>query len=173
MKATKTKKTKLRGLQSASELYRPSGRRMSAKLEGYKSINTWYDFWVMQICSTMHIWCGTTPWPLVRKRTIPTERPPLVGQVNAETWQKYYISLRSISEQLKNMVASSCEAIQLWELLRRNSQWWQRIVLTVNLLDFRSRSSLGKRPHWFFSVSGKVNKSPPPQDIAFFIVGCL
>jgi hypothetical protein len=24
-----------------------------------------------------------TPWPLVRKRTIPTERPPLVGEVNA------------------------------------------------------------------------------------------
>jgi hypothetical protein len=25
----------------------------------------------------------TTPWPLVRKRTIPTERPPLVGEVSA------------------------------------------------------------------------------------------
>jgi hypothetical protein len=24
-----------------------------------------------------------TPWPLVRKRTIPTERPPLVGEVSA------------------------------------------------------------------------------------------
>jgi hypothetical protein len=24
-----------------------------------------------------------TPWPVVRKRTIPTERPPLVGEVNA------------------------------------------------------------------------------------------
>jgi hypothetical protein len=24
-----------------------------------------------------------TPWPLVRKRTIPTERPQLVGQVSA------------------------------------------------------------------------------------------
>jgi hypothetical protein len=23
----------------------------------------------------------TTPWPLVRKRTIPTERPPLVGEI--------------------------------------------------------------------------------------------
>jgi hypothetical protein len=22
-----------------------------------------------------------TPWPLVRKRTIPTERPPLVGEI--------------------------------------------------------------------------------------------
>jgi hypothetical protein len=26
---------------------------------------------------------NTTPWPLVRKRTIPTERPPLVGEFNA------------------------------------------------------------------------------------------
>jgi hypothetical protein len=24
---------------------------------------------------------GITPWPLVRKRTIPTERPPLVGEI--------------------------------------------------------------------------------------------
>jgi hypothetical protein len=24
-----------------------------------------------------------TPWPLVRKRTIPTERPPLLGEVSA------------------------------------------------------------------------------------------
>jgi hypothetical protein len=24
---------------------------------------------------------GCTPWPLVRKRTIPTERPPLVGEI--------------------------------------------------------------------------------------------
>jgi hypothetical protein len=25
-----------------------------------------------------------TPWPLVRKRTIPTEQPPLVGEVSAK-----------------------------------------------------------------------------------------
>jgi hypothetical protein len=31
------------------------------------------------------IWLNvsTTPWLLVRKRTIPTERPPLVDEVNA------------------------------------------------------------------------------------------
>jgi hypothetical protein len=27
-----------------------------------------------------------TPWPLVRKQTIPTERPPFVGQVSANFW---------------------------------------------------------------------------------------
>jgi hypothetical protein len=25
--------------------------------------------------------CKQTPWPLVRKRTIPTERPPLVDEI--------------------------------------------------------------------------------------------
>jgi hypothetical protein len=25
-----------------------------------------------------------TPWPLVRKRTIPTERPPLVGEIQCQ-----------------------------------------------------------------------------------------
>jgi hypothetical protein len=25
-----------------------------------------------------------TPWPVVRKRTIPTEQPPLVGEVSAK-----------------------------------------------------------------------------------------
>jgi hypothetical protein len=26
---------------------------------------------------------NTTPWPVVRKRTIPTERPPLIGEASA------------------------------------------------------------------------------------------
>jgi hypothetical protein len=29
-----------------------------------------------------------TPWPLVRKRTIPTERSPLVGEVSAITYDR-------------------------------------------------------------------------------------
>jgi hypothetical protein len=28
--------------------------------------------------------CLQTPWPLVRKRTIPTERPPLVGEIQCQ-----------------------------------------------------------------------------------------
>jgi hypothetical protein len=27
-----------------------------------------------------------TPWPLVRKRSIPTERPPLVGEIRGVAW---------------------------------------------------------------------------------------
>jgi hypothetical protein len=30
---------------------------------------------------TEQIQAKPTPWPLVRKRTIPTERPPLVGEI--------------------------------------------------------------------------------------------
>jgi hypothetical protein len=29
---------------------------------------------------------GQTPWLVVRKRTIPTERPPLVGEISAKFW---------------------------------------------------------------------------------------
>jgi hypothetical protein len=31
-----------------------------------------------------------TPWPLVRKRTIPTERPPLVGILKDQTWMRLF-----------------------------------------------------------------------------------
>jgi hypothetical protein len=66
--------TILRGLQSASELNRLSDRQHIAII-------------VQNVC--LHIWNQhiasrnkkQTPWPLVRKRIIPTERQPLVDEI--------------------------------------------------------------------------------------------
>jgi hypothetical protein len=37
----------------------------------------------LAFCLISLLFTYLTPWPLVRKRTIPTERPPLVGEVSA------------------------------------------------------------------------------------------
>jgi hypothetical protein len=35
----------------------------------------------MQYVTSLGIYKKQTPWPLVRERTIPTERPPFVGEI--------------------------------------------------------------------------------------------
>jgi hypothetical protein len=40
-----------------------------------------YTVWITEIVSARLMLQKQTPWPLVRKRTIPTERPPLVDEI--------------------------------------------------------------------------------------------
>jgi hypothetical protein len=48
---------------------------MSMILDG-----VWVDATLIQLVTIK----DQTPWPVVRKLTIPTERPPLVGEVSAK-----------------------------------------------------------------------------------------
>jgi hypothetical protein len=63
--------------------------------ENSLQINT-FELWVIGDLLSIK-WTGktkqkTTPWPVVRKRTIQTERPPLVGEVSANFWRKEGVS---------------------------------------------------------------------------------
>jgi hypothetical protein len=42
---------------------------------------TWYFFAACVRCQLQQKFLNLTLWPLVRKRTIPTERPPLVDEI--------------------------------------------------------------------------------------------
>jgi hypothetical protein len=51
---------------------------MRLKIKNVLDLCIYFVLW-----ATLRRYLNWTPWPLVRKRTIPTERPPLVGEVSA------------------------------------------------------------------------------------------
>jgi hypothetical protein len=46
-----------------------------------------FDLNIIQNSISVTIKTKQTLWPLVRKRTIPTERPPLVGEIYCQFWR--------------------------------------------------------------------------------------
>jgi hypothetical protein len=46
-----------------------------------------------------------TPWPLVRKRTIPTERPPLVGKTQCQLLRIEGCRVVSAADLLRSLIS--------------------------------------------------------------------
>jgi hypothetical protein len=70
---------------------------------------------VIPIPGVLLIVYNLTPWPLVRKRTIPTERPPLVDEIYCQLLRIEGCRVVSAADPLRSLIYWLCIGLRKWK----------------------------------------------------------